>query len=361
MRSGMTRWAAAGAVLLLNAALGVAQTTAGGKLPPDLALVPRDGSGFALVRVAELWEKAEGLRTLAKTDPLLLQFLKEADNKFGLAPQDIERALVIFPDAPINAAPVVVLTLAKPYDKEKLLQKIVPDGKNRTVGNKKFRIHMNNCAVHLVNDRTFLLGSVRAVEDFFRLSQNPRGLAVLDPALAEVDKHDIYLGLNLANLMKNPSRDMKPYVSLLSARGATLTVDFTATTMRLAARIPCATEDGAREAEQLARRGIEFLPKAIPVFTKGDGPLEFKEGIRRVTPFVEDVLTGLRSARVTREDHEVRVEMTVATKDPATGAACTFCTFLAPMTVARSSPPTPPKTGSPVPSHSIPKIGEGRP
>lgn len=353
MRSVMMRWTVAGMVLMLSPVVGVAQQGGGRQLPADLSLVPPDGAGFLSVRVGELWKKADGLRKLTTTDPLLIQFLKEAEKRFGLLPRDIDRALVIFPDAQSKTASVVVLTLTRPYDKEKLLDTIVPGAEERTVADKTFHMHLNNTAVYLVNDRTFLVGSVRSVDDYFKQSTERNGVPVLNTALAAVDKHDMHFGLSLAGVQDSGPPFLKPYISVLGARGATLTVDFSQTTIRLEARIPFASPDAAREAEQLVRQGIDelqqFLPQTFARWAKGDGPPEFKKGMEKVSPFLQDVASGLKTALVTREGKEVRIDLTVSTKDPATDAVYTFCTFLAPITVARHGPPP---TTPPSPSNS---------
>ncbi len=346
MRNEIRFGVAAAAVLLLGAAAGLAQETGSGKLPADLALVPRDGTGFVVVRVADLWKKAEGLRKSAKADPLVAQVLKEIDTYLGVAPQDVERAVVLLPDAGSQGAPVVVVTLTRPYDRDRLLQTMVPGFEDRTIGGKTYQgSHTKKVGVYLANDRTFLVGSIRSVEVFFRRAVNRNGLPVLNEALASVGKHDVFIALNQAAALRDAPPALAPYAPVLGAPGLTLAVDFMPSAMKLQARIPSAKEETAVELETAARQGLDQLrqmaPQAIKGLSRAGGPQEFQEAMPKVLPFLKDVETGLRVAQVFREGKNVYVSMTVATNDAASGAAYACCTFLAPLTVARSSPPPP--------------------
>src|SRR5262245_65871044 len=148
----------------------------GDKLPPDLALVPRDATGFLAVRVAEV---AGALDKLAKDDPTLRRMLKGLEGK-GLAPAGIDRAVLIF-----QRDLAVVVTFSKPFDKAKLTENLVPKAKEKKAGGKTYLADADkDAALFLVNDRSILLGSPRALEGLLERLDGGKDSGALDKALA---------------------------------------------------------------------------------------------------------------------------------------------------------------------------------
>ena len=92
-------------------------------LPPDLALAPPDGAGYASVRVAELVKSpqyAELRRRIARADPQADQLIeKNIDDirlLLGLELADVDRAAVVFLQTPPDSQSyVVIVSTAKPY------------------------------------------------------------------------------------------------------------------------------------------------------------------------------------------------------------------------------------------------------
>ncbi len=334
-------WTVALGALLLGAAPSFAEEKGSGATTP-LALVSHDGTGFVSVRVGEVWQKAEGLRKLTKDNPFMGQVLQEVEKNVGVAPEDVEQAILVFPTEE-NGDPVAVVSFSKPYDKAKITSHLVPDGQEKKAGGKSYLAdEKKHNAVYFVSDRIFAISAPKQLPKFLEQPVSKSG--PLDAALkAAAGKHDVVIGLNVVKFLKDIPPEMKPYEPLLKAPGSMATLDLTDKTATLKVRCPCDSEDDAKQAEKAARDGIQKLQAAMPQAIAHVGQLPAdaptKPLIEKLAPFLKDTESALKEAKVTREGKTVNGELSIKTKDPATGTVCSIASFFF---IGRSSSSSPP-------------------
>ena len=250
-------------------------------LPADLALVPSDAFAFISIRVADLWNH-EGTKEVrarfAREDPEAFQQLEKG---LGVSPATVERLTLVMPRAPREGdqGPVlgILVTTTKPYDKKKVLDELVPECKEKKHKGKTIHV-LQEGAVYLAHESTFLMGTTETVEEILdRAGQ--RGDNPLAPALAAAaGKHCVAGGLRPAALLAsipNIPMEIEPFKPLLEAPAAYGTIDF-GKEMKLSARLICAGESEAKDAETaakgllgLAKLGLPQVEKELDKLPKG--------------------------------------------------------------------------------------------
>jgi hypothetical protein len=242
-------------------------------LPADLALVPRESFGFASVRVADLWndEGTKALRAqLAKEFPG--QF-KELQKSVAVPPEQIERLTVVMPKTPAprdqGVVVLILVTTNKPYDKKKVLDELVPDGKEEKHKGKTYHA-LADAAVYPVDDKTFLMGRTEAVREAIEQA-GTNGDSPLAPALAvAAGKHHVTGAMRPAALLQSlnaegqgvpPQLDtVKP---LLEAPAAYGTIDF-GKEAKAEAHVLCAGEAEAKDVVTATKGLVALIQYALP-------------------------------------------------------------------------------------------------
>ncbi|HEV3117459.1 MAG TPA: protein kinase, partial [Gemmataceae bacterium] len=138
-------------------------------LPPDLALVPRDATGFVTLRVADTFKQPAITRLqheLAKYKdviPWLETWQAEFEKSFIFKPAEIER---ITSYTPIFGAPAtVIITTIEPYSKDKVLGWLGPGKLIKAHQGKSYSVAAapKLAAVHFLTDRVFVTAASEAV------------------------------------------------------------------------------------------------------------------------------------------------------------------------------------------------------
>lgn len=119
-------------------------------LPADLAQVPRDGGLFVTIRVGDVLTSKFG-------EQFLLQINRDPDNVMsalgkliGVPLKDIERITIL----PMN---VFIVRTGRPYDREKLIETLVPKKQEQTYKEKTyFQNDETATDLFLVNDQVFI-------------------------------------------------------------------------------------------------------------------------------------------------------------------------------------------------------------
>jgi hypothetical protein len=304
------------AALLLTQA-GVTAAAEGQGLPPDLALVPPDAIGFLAVRVADV---AGGLEKLAKDDPTLAAMLKAMDEK-GMAPAKIERAVAVF-----QHDPVFVVTFLRPFDKDRVQKKLVPDAQEKKAGGKSYLANSDrNAALHLANDRTLVFGSPRALEGYLEGGAKPKARPNLAAALATAaGKHFAVLAHNPDKAATDVAPRMKPFLPLLQARSVAV-VDLEAKAWACTMRFAYDSEDAARAGEKAAQQVLDLmkaqLPQAIAQMTKVPEGSPQKAATESLRQSLQEVETALKDARLTCNGKVVEGTLRVPTENPTRSGA----------------------------------------
>src|SRR5262245_822885 len=235
-------------------------------LPPDLAAVPPGALGFLHVRAADLW-KLDALKELRdmikKAGP---NALKAFDDRFVPAPSTIDRITVfaLMPGEQLPHEPFVgVVACNQAFDKTKLVNSLLPKGKEIKIGNTA--VHADDdfdLAIRVIDDRTFALASLGTMKQYLEAPASKDN--TLAPALAEAArKRHIVLALNASILPNEAVAELpEPLQPLARAKMAMLALDI-GSELVVDVRLQFADEAQAKSGETAAQAGIKMARDAI--------------------------------------------------------------------------------------------------
>jgi hypothetical protein len=182
-------------------------------LPKDLAAVPNDAFAFAHVKLADLW-KNEALKDARAIFEKAGQKTIEAfDARWAPTPSSIDRLTVYMPppnfmDGPRSFDFVFILSVNKPYDKDKFLKQL---GKTRTY---KGRLggfvadEDETVAVRFIDDKTMAFGTIQAIQHMVD-NAAPEKPGPLTPAIElAAGNRPIVAGLNVTVLPEEFVQEM---------------------------------------------------------------------------------------------------------------------------------------------------------
>src|SRR5262249_39290673 len=143
-------------------------------LPPDLALVPPEAFGFVFIDVAALRKSPAGQGLFDRAAREVAEILLPLEQSLGVAPGRLERAVLFVARGEKDGAvadPVVIVTTANPYRRERVLRAVLPShgekqaagvayyvGQRRPEASQPGQPFPADWALHFVNERTFVLG-----------------------------------------------------------------------------------------------------------------------------------------------------------------------------------------------------------
>jgi hypothetical protein len=226
------------------------------KQPADLAWVPAEGAALLSVRPADLWKSDLGkafLSKLAKEEKTLAAGIGQ---EVGLAPVEMERLTVVFPD--LKAPSLIFVRSAGALEKEKLFKGLVPGGAEKKSGQRSYFASASKAAA-VLGDREYVVGSPAGIESLLENgpTRSRDGLAVAAALAAK--GHALVAGANPSAVGK-PDDDLhaelEPYRPLLKARHATVGVDVGA---KWAAKlhIVFGSEDDAKQGHKAIEKARE--------------------------------------------------------------------------------------------------------
>ncbi len=248
--------------------------THNGLREPGLAAVPTDAFAFISVKASKLWDNpaAKSFRDWVasqKGDPF--------STYIGVPLADVDRITMMSPTVELRDGFVMLITTRKPYDEAKVFKALgvgQPGDKPYRRTGRVIELHGDAAdSVALVDDRTLL---------FTKESRNDRARVVLlsqliarksdgplATALADAAHHDITVGLNVPALVEALEAEaleekdpVRPFLPLVNARTATLTIDFEKTARaKLVLTYPNAA--AAKRAEPALEGGIKFLSEQV--------------------------------------------------------------------------------------------------
>jgi len=124
--------------------------------PTDaLTLIPGDAQGFVTVRVAEVANNPVVKDVLARIQQMGQDPVKEMQNAFGVAPTDLDRFTLVVQDGPKEQM-WVVLSSTKPFDRNKVNQKLALDATERKHEGKAYQVSRDRSVIHFAGDRTIV-------------------------------------------------------------------------------------------------------------------------------------------------------------------------------------------------------------
>lgn len=235
----------------------------------DLDLVPRDAVGFISVRVPGLL----GNKQYVKLEQNLLKlvpedFVKESEKHTAIKDEDIDRTTYIALDD--KGAVCALFSANKPYDQEKILKeyaanvrKIEHGGKTIYLSDKKDNNTFND-AIHFVNERILLMGTLEGVKGLLDRRPQPNATGPLSDALKlTTEDYDAVVGVNppadkIAELRNSIPPDAKVYEPLLELQTITATVRWT-DTVRLQVNVHYPDDTKAAAAKDSAAGAIGLV------------------------------------------------------------------------------------------------------
>jgi hypothetical protein len=235
-------------------------------LPADLDAVSRNAVFFLSMHVAEQWnsDAVKPLREgLAKDAP---EQLKEFKKTVGLLPEEIERLTLVMQDFGPTPGPLMLVSTAKPYDKEKVLLDV---GKVelQKFGNRTVYVTEKQMAFCFFDARAYATGPLSEVRAMLGSDGKKAGpLSV--PLKMAAGKSQNVIGINGAMVAKQMERDGTPipdaYRPLLKAVTLTATADMVADGVKGEAYLSFSNAEEAKAAEQSAKAGLEMARASLP-------------------------------------------------------------------------------------------------
>src|SRR5579864_614704 len=321
MNSTLFRWLG---VSTLVVALGFVASASADEpksqsVPPDLAWVPANCTGFVHIRFAELWYGPLGRnarKILAGQEP---QALEQIEKSLGISLSQIDTITIVLPEFKDDNAHnmVVRVTTTEPYDAQRLLESLGALGDNgQPLQPKMSRMYKlrDRGAIHLTGPRmlTFFESEDSAIDLLSRMLSKPADDGI-SPALRQAaEKHKIVAGLAVNELPKIPAEQVPlELLPLRDTKRIVLVGDFDEEHAKLEVRLAYernghaaeamrAMEDGRKLAQGMLRRMAQDLGK------------ESKEN-EAMLAFLKEAQGALKDAKLKHVDTEVQMVAEVQT------------------------------------------------
>ncbi len=302
-------------------------------LPADLNLVPRDGFGFLSFRVADIWTNPEITKLrkdLAKSNPdLVREFL--APLSVGVDPSEVERLTFLMPKVPplndpgAQPAFAVFVATTKAYDMKKILQELMPDGKEEKFKGKVL-FTSSGAAIHPISNRAYLLGPAHVVEEILSQSPPKDGKGTLSEALSlAAEKHYVTGGMSPRQLLKAlppeaaQSEEFETLKPILEAQSLALAFD-AGKELRLFGTLRCSSESEAKDAARGVRGLIGlFLKEAYPRLKQSLGLKDDKD--KDLKKVMDEIESALEKATIEPKGMVVHMEAKAKVDVAKLGAA----------------------------------------
>jgi hypothetical protein len=305
--------------------------------------VPPDAEWFMTVRVGDLWAhpvaktwrmggeawrnawRKAGKELPDDSQRLLsdLERFLDSGREMHIAPDEVERITLFSLKEPPYA--LTAMTMLKPYDRKAILAAIEKIASRsisvtKTDGRSPSVISKISLSVHFFDERTFLVGSKEAMDDYLHgKAGNKEGPAV--PALRlAAEKHLVVVGMDAAAYARKLPPGNTPYAPLLKAQLAALVVDLD-DQFKANLRLTFANEADAKAAavgldaalgmfrNQFALRAATFSKYVV------QSP--------KMTALLDDVQTALKAAKADQKGATVTVEAAMKIDPDTTTAALT--------------------------------------
>lgn len=162
----------------------------------DLALVPSRGGAFVSIRVSDLAASKPGKELLTQLHKEANSVAADLQKELGVPLADIERLTILPPG-------VLVIRTADAYEREKLLDALVPKRQREKHKDKTFYWDPDRgSAVYLVDEHVFATAQGGELRWLWEQPVGKEGQGSLDEALkTAAQKHQIVVGVNPAGLL----------------------------------------------------------------------------------------------------------------------------------------------------------------
>lgn len=243
----------------------------GGSGAKALALVPRDGAGFATVRVADMWN-SKGFEKLrgefgGKIDDMIRA-------EVGLGIGDIDRVTIAVAEKnwehfDRDFVPDIwgIVTTKVPVDKSKILNKLMRNHTENSAGGKTYYTspETRGLAVHFASEKEVWLGAQPAIVGLLDGSRkiSTSGALAESIEVAASDRHYLVVGFQmperLREMMKEKAGGVPPELSaLMDAQGGRITLE-AGEAGKLEFRVQFGQEASAADLARLINDGVAKL------------------------------------------------------------------------------------------------------
>ncbi|HVS35906.1 MAG TPA: DUF1559 domain-containing protein [Gemmataceae bacterium] len=294
------------------------------KATGELDAVPIDGAAAVSVNVAQAWNDP-GLKAarerLAKDDPQFGEHMANFAKEIGVAPEAIERVTVVQPTMQGPAEPAIFITTIKPYDAKKVAAAVAPDGKEESINSRTLQVGEGTKAVGFLTDRTFVHGPVDAVREILKKTGDSRDGPMAAALREAAAKHCVVAALDVQALAKtappNPPPQAAPYLPLLKAKTAVLTVDF-GDEVKVDVRATFDAEADAKNAEPAANTLLDMARAGLAMqMTQIEGNKELAD----MVGLLKQVQAGLQATKVVQNGSMLEASGSVKINSEKAGVA----------------------------------------
>ncbi len=300
-------------VLITNDAVPADEDAKAAALPSDLAKVPSDGLLLVSGRVADLWNSEQFKSAREKFKQEIDEgAVKVFQERLGLPLEQVERMTLLLLSPTPSGEPLLFVRTVKPYD----LAKVVALTKHAKV--KKYKDEMlyigdKDWTIYPIDNRSVVYGELREVN---ALIDHPRpktegGLAAALRLAA--GKHSLVAGLNVKLINENVSGQLpgeaEPFLPLLQARSATLSIDFAADS-RATTVLTFASDKDAKAAVKPAEAGLVLLRAGLGHVLAELGKQKEKES-KELIQLLKQFDEPLKETRIEQKDATVRATLEV--------------------------------------------------
>lgn len=303
------------AVLLVALSFAPVSADTGG-LPPELRVIPLDGTFFATVRLAEVWnsELARPLRPIVQLQ--VGKQLQQYEKSIGLTLGDIERvSVVVLRETEQGPNWAVVITATRAYDRAKVLATLAPGAaETKQEGRSYYPVSaLPGSVVHCFNDRTVVLGPRTDVHELLQRAAQPAKTGRLGDALAlAARQHPVVVGFDFTSARKhvpaNLPLEAAGFLPLLAMTHGTVKVDIK-DSVQASARLHFADQNQARAGETAVRDLVAFGREELQnLVSKGKPDAQAQALLKRLDAWIAavparvDGATLLISPELKRED-----------------------------------------------------------
>lgn len=251
---------------LAVAVLWAPATSADDQLPADLAAVPSNAIGFLHLKLADLW-KSELLKDLrVSIERAGPKAIEAFDSRFMPRPSSIDRLTIIMLDPTEGGGDppfVGIVTCNEAFDKAKVIQSLLPMGKETKVGNRSFVADPEqDIGIYVMNDRTFAVATPAMLIRFLDnkpVSPNPFAAALAEAA----GKQHIVGALNASLIPAEAIAELpEPIQPLARARLAQVSIHF-GEEIQTNLRLRYGDETQAKSGEAAAREGVKMARETL--------------------------------------------------------------------------------------------------
>jgi hypothetical protein len=322
---------ATGALLALISAVSFVARSAGqvdsreaANKGSELAQIPSNPLAVVHIRLADLRNGDLG-KNIGKQLPKELALLRQQTIKrLGLPFEEIDRLTLVWL-SPKDWYPLVFVSAAKPYDREKVLATVLPEHQEHRQKDKGYYASKkeDRLALRFINDRLYLHGMVEDLVQALLQAPAPPEEALSAVMQSAEQKHDVVAGLRIPDVAtalakEGLARNQRPerldevlarsFLPLLDTRFLALAVDVK-DQIDVRVQLGFPTEKQAQEALWPARDGAALarLLLASAFDQAATEPL-----FAKFVPLRKEVETSLRTIKVEQEGSKIQIALRFA-------------------------------------------------